>query len=135
MFLSRLSPELHQPFAKLDSIFANIETPTLHDVEAWDEDESIIVQVDLPGRRREDIKVSWEGTSLIVNAMHNPLAEQSDTAKRYLIKRSEPKTYSRTISLPATVDPESASATYKDGVLEITIPKIQRAKARLIEIK
>ena len=44
-------------------------------------------------------------------------------------------TFTRAFDLPAAIDPETVAATYKDGVLTVTVPKAEEAKTKQIEVK
>lgn len=138
MFLSRLNRDL-APVAPLslgfEKLFEELEAPVVQGLNVWETNNELVVEVEMPGRRREDIDVSWKPGSMTVKSTHKAESELKDTAKKYLVRSSETKTFSRTVLLPDTVDPEKATAEYKDGVLVVTIPKAERARLHQIEVK
>jgi len=87
-----------------------------------DEGETFRVHVDLPGVDPSEVEVSLhEGHRLTVDVDQEAYVETSDG--RYVRRERHRDAASRTISLPAPVDEDSASATYDDGVLTVTLDK------------
>jgi HSP20 family protein len=93
----------------------------------------VILIADLPGVRREDIDVSVENRTLTLSGERKETAELQESTV-YRAERAAGK-FTRTFSLPATVDVNRISADYKDGVLRVSLPKAEHARARRIEIK
>jgi len=91
----------------------------------------VVVKVDLPGLKREDIKVTFENQVLTVEG-----ERKVDTSNREGYHRIERGfgAFRRTFSLPATLDAGRVEAAYQDGVLSITLPRREEAKARQIPI-
>lgn len=101
------------------------------DLEETDDD--YIVQVELPGLKREDIEISVSEDHLTIKGERK--REKEEKGKRYhRIERWYGK-FERTVRFPTKVDPNKAKAEYKAGVLRVTLPKLERAKPHRIEIK
>lgn len=88
---------------------------------------------DLPGLDENDIKIDLKENQLIVQAERKQSFERKDgdsvrTEKHYGL-------YSRTLDLPLNIDEGRIEADYKNGVLEINVPKAEKAKAKSISIK
>lgn len=96
-------------------------------------DEHIIVKADLPGVDVKDIDISIVGNVLTVKGEKKQEKEEKNESY-HRIERSY-GSFSRSISLPAEVNPEGVEAVYKDGVLKLTIPKAEKSKPKKIEIK
>ncbi|MGC8719420.1 MAG: Hsp20/alpha crystallin family protein [Thermodesulforhabdaceae bacterium] len=96
-------------------------------------DEHIIVKADLPGVDVKDIDISIVGNVLTVKGEKKQEKEEKNESY-HRIERSY-GSFSRSISLPAEVNPEAVEAVYKDGVLKLTIPKAEKSKPKKIEIK
>ena len=93
----------------------------------------VVLTAELPGLRRDDIKVSMEGQSLMLQAeRHLDPAVQRDRYHR--IERGY-GTFRRTFTLPPTVDPARIAAEYVDGLLTIRLPQREELRARQIEVK
>lgn len=89
-------------------------------------DGEITVTADLPGVKKEDIKVSVEDNYLIISADRS--SEESEEGEGYVRKERKFGRFYRKIRLPSDVKKEEAKATYNNGVLEIKLPKKEKEK-------
>lgn len=83
-------------------------------------DDGFLISVDLPGTKKEDLKIEVVERTLTV------------TGQR---KRNTEEVFSRSFSLPESLDSEKIQANYEDGVLELFVPRAEKAKPRQIEIQ
>lgn len=93
---------------------------------AEDEDE-VRVTADLPGFDKDDIDISVRDAQLTIRAKREEETEQTgqgDENATYHRRERSRREVSRTLRLPADVDEEEASATYQNGVLTVTLPKV-----------
>jgi HSP20 family protein len=83
----------------------------------------LIVSADLPGLKGEDVRVEVNQSALVIQGERR----QETTGAEGLVHRTERRygRFYRTISLPAGANPDQASATFHDGVLEVSIPMSQ----------
>lgn len=88
---------------------------------------------DLPGMSREDIKMQFSDNTLKISGERNAVEEKKD-ATCHRIERLSGRFY-RSFSFPTQVDAEKISASYKDGVLIVSVPKTEEVKPRQISIK
>jgi len=95
-------------------------------------DESFILRADLPGMSEEDIKVEFEDGTLTVSG-ERKAEHESRNEGYYRVERAF-GAFSRSLTLPQGVDPESVSASFDRGVLEVKVPKPEQRKPRRIEI-
>ncbi|HXG58929.1 MAG TPA: Hsp20/alpha crystallin family protein, partial [Thermoanaerobaculia bacterium] len=100
-------------------------------VDVGESQEKIIVRAELPGMRQEDISIEFENGLLSLRGERKLDKESGLTWHR--VERSY-GSFSRSFTLPRTVDPERISASYRDGILEIEIPKKEEAKPKQIRI-
>lgn len=100
-------------------------------VDVAEEKDSIIVRVEVPGMNEQDLKVGFEDGVLTVSGERQ--FERKEDRNYHRIERTY-GTFSRTFTLPRTVDQDSIAASYRDGMLEITIPKREEAKPKQIQI-
>lgn len=101
-------------------------------VEAWESERDIHLSMDLPGVQPEDMDVQVEGDQLIIKGERQSSA--GDESKNY--KRQE-KTYGsfyRAFSLTTPVNKDKITASYKNGVLEVTIPKAEAVQPKQIKV-
>jgi len=96
-------------------------------------DDYYLVTMDLPGMQKEQIRVEMRDNQLIVSA------ERAETRERHEGRRLNTEryegSYTRVITLPASVASDKIEASYENGVLHIAIPKAEEAKARSVPIK
>lgn len=99
-------------------------------VEVTDRDKEIRVTAELPGLEEKDVEINLDDGALVLRGEKR--TEHEDEARRYserLYGRFE-----RRIALPAEVDEERAKATFKNGVLTVTLPKTEQAQERVRRI-
>ena len=95
--------------------------------------DEVIVKAELPGLRREDIKVHAQGDTLAITGERQQEAETTEKTT-HLVERAYGK-FQRVIGLPVDVDGTRARATYEQGVLTIHLPKSEQAKPREITVE
>jgi HSP20 family protein len=100
-------------------------------VDVAEEKDKIFVRVEVPGMNESDLKVSFEDGLLTVSGERQ--FERKDDRNYHRIERTY-GSFTRTFSLPRTVDANSIAASYRDGILEIEIPKLEEAKPKQIQI-
>ena len=125
------------PFALIRSLFdnfANLTMGGLPRVDVTKRDEDILVQVDLPGYRLEDVHVRIDDDKLVLEGERRAELQPTD-GKVWAAERAYGR-FRREIQLPANVDPETARANFENGVLEIAVrlPKEAKPRGREIEI-
>lgn len=125
------------PFALLRSLFddfANLTMGGLPRVDVTKRDEDIVVQVDLPGYRLEDVHARIEDDKLVLEGERR--AEVQPTGGNVWAAERVHGRFRREIQLPANVDPATARASFENGVLEIEVrlPEEARPRGREIEI-
>ena len=103
--------------------------PTL---DAWETDDAIVYAFDLPGVPQDKISVEVEDGTLTVSAQRERSTEVSD--ERYHRVERRFGSFARTVGLPQGVTEDAIRASYKDGVLEIHVPKPEQVKPTKIEI-
>ncbi len=87
-------------------------------VDIREEDGQIVVRADLPGVEKEDINLKADENSVEISAEAS--AEVKEENEKYFRRERSRRSYRRTVAWPQEVDPETISASYEDGVLEIT---------------
>ena len=101
-------------------------------VDIVEEPERLLFRAEIPGVSKEDIDVKVEnGTLILRGEKKQELEVQGETAHR--VERFY-GSFSRSFTLPTTIDADKIQARYKDGVLELVLPKADVAKPRKIEI-
>ena len=93
----------------------------------------MVITASLPGLRIDEIRVTIEDGALSVAAEKATETEKSSNG--YLLRERRAGKFHRAISLPDTVDADSAEATYNHGILTISLAKVEDKKAKKLEIK
>ena len=101
-------------------------------VDVAEEKETILVRVEVPGMNEKDLKITFEDGLLTVSGERQ--FERKDDRNYHRIERTY-GSFSRSFTLPRTVDQDSIAASYRDDILEISIPKREESKPRQIQIK
>ena len=115
------------PFASVEGV-----TTWLPPVDILEEPDRLIFRAEIPGVRKEDIDIKVENGTLVLHGEKKQEKEfDSDSAHR--IERFY-GAFSRSFVLPSVIDADKIQARYKDGVLEIVLPKSDAAKPRKVEI-
>jgi HSP20 family protein len=115
-------------FARQGQLFSGW-SPAL---DLYQNNDHVIAVVELPGMRKEEIEISLhDGTLTIAGERKSEASngEQAERTERYVGK------FRRTITLPVRVDTSKVSATYRDGILTVTLPKAEEAKPKQIQVQ
>ncbi len=115
--------------AYLPSFWAGLGGPAV-DIE--DRENEVVVTAELPGLDSKDFSVEVEADRLILRGEKK--AETEKREKTYYYRESSYGSFHRAVPLPAEVNREDAKAQYKNGVLTVTLPKTEEAKARRITV-
>ncbi len=102
-------------------------------VDVLEEADAIRIMAEVPGVKPEDVKISVEGNVLTIQGMKEQVAEEN-TERVHRYERTY-GAFERTFTLPTTVDAEHIKASYDKGVLTVTLPKVEKAKPRQIQVE
>lgn len=101
-------------------------------VQVQETDEAFLLNVDLPGVKKEDVRIHVSGRTLMISGERKSQKE-IEQGRAYRMEKSYGK-FSRQFALPENVNPEQIEANLEDGVLMIALPKSEVSQARSIEI-
>jgi HSP20 family protein len=91
-----------------------------------------VIQFDIPGVKKEDVKIELENNRLTVRGERKEKSEEKD-AKHFLCESCY-GSFMRTLNLPTAVAENKVDAHYDNGVLTINVPKIEPTKTKAIEV-
>ncbi len=117
------------PFSSEEGELRGAWTPS---VDISETENELVVSADLPGLNREDIKVNVQNNVLTFSGERKQ-ETKSEGSNVHRLERSY-GFFSRSFTLPATVKTDGIKATYKDGVLHLTLPKVEEARPRQIAV-
>jgi len=97
------------------------------------EKDNVIIKADLPGLTRDDVSVTLQENYLTIKGEKKQETEKKET--NYFLSERVHGSFTRVIELPVAVDAARIEARFKDGVLQVTLPKTEEAKPKQIEVK
>jgi HSP20 family protein len=118
------------PYENGNSDVLNTWAPAL---DVYEDNENVIVRAELPGMKKEDIDISLHDNVITVSGERKN-EKKYDGAKTSREERFFGR-FTRSISLPKQVNGGGVKASYKDGLLTVTLPKAEEAKPRQIQIQ
>jgi HSP20 family protein len=129
---------------RLNSIFNDLATPETASetlatgnfvpaVDVYEDEQKLLVKLEVPGIRREDLHIHIENRTLTVKGERRFEANEKEENFHRIERRFG--SFIRTFTLPATVDTEHVSATSTDGVLSIGLAKKPESKPRRIDVQ
>lgn len=92
-----------------------------------------LVEFDIPGIKKEDVKIEIENNRLSVSGERTDKKEEKDA--RHFLSETTYGSFTRSFQLPAQVDENKIDARYTDGVLTVTVPKTTATKSKEIKIQ
>lgn len=102
-------------------------------VDVIDRDDEVIVRAEVPGVEKKDLEVSLTETAVTIKG--STRREEKEEKGDYYRSEIAQGSFSRTVTLPSTVDADKAKASFKDGLLELAIPKMPKAKRRSVKVE
>jgi HSP20 family protein len=140
-FTSTLHPfrELDELTNRLRGMFEDETTSSRWDeftpaVNVEETPEKLILTAELPGLTESDVEIELENNVLSISGQKVQEREEKEGHRFHLWERRT-GSFQRSFTLPGTVRPEEISAEFRNGILEIHMPKMEEAKGRKIEIK
>jgi len=102
-------------------------------IDIAEKDNEFVVKAEVPGCKADDIDISVHGNMLTISGEKKQEEEKKE--KGYYHMERSYGSFRRDLNLASEVDPAKIEATYKDGVLTITVPKSEKAKPVKVKIK
>ncbi len=128
--INRLFDNFFRGGVQGDETFNSYWTPA---VDIAEQENEYLVKMELPGVNKEDVKISLESNILTIRGEKKQEKEEKDKSL-HRVERSY-GSFQRSFTLPTTVKSDKIDAVYKDGVLSVTLPKMEEAKPKQIEVK
>jgi HSP20 family protein len=130
--LRRMEARLFEPFFRWPAFNEEIQATAWNPpVDVLEETDRILVKVEVPGVDEKDLRVTFEDGLLTISGERQ--FERKDDRNYHRIERAY-GSFTRTFTLPRSVEAGKIQANYRNGVLEIEIPKREEAKPKQIQI-
>lgn len=133
--MDRLFNQLWRPgFEQVRSTEANGDVAVLRPrVDVLEGEKNYVLEADLPGVKKDDLKVEIERNVLTIEAERK--TERSEELQGLHLERATNARYFRRFTLGREVDPDQIEAHFAEGVLRLTVPKKEQALPRRISVK
>lgn len=134
-------------FREMERMFQDFMTPMMRpsrwmrehvgefmpEVDLKETDKEFTLTATLPGMQKDDIDIDVTNDSITIKGERKQ--EEEKPEERYHIRQTSYGRFNISYSLPSDVKPEDVNASYKNGVLEIHLPKAEEAKAHKVDVK
>src|SRR5271165_5673282 len=127
--MNRLFRETYNEAGRDESLTASSFAPA---VDVYEDEHKVTLKIEVPGVDEKDIDVHVENNVLAVHGERK--IEKEEKEENYRRVERQYGSFTRTFTLPTTVDSEKVSATYDKGVLKISLPKKAEAKPKQIKV-
>ena len=102
-------------------------------VDVIDRENEIIIHAELPGVNKDDLDVTMTENTVSIRATTKQ--EKKEEKGEYFRREMSRGEFQRTIPLPVNVDAENAKASFKDGIMELKLPKVKKTKRKTIKVE
>jgi HSP20 family protein len=112
--------------------FGNMGGEWTPNIDVVEKENEYLIKAELPGVKEDDVEVSLTGDMLTISGEKEEEAEEEK--KGYYYAESSYGSFSRSLTIPSNVDPDSIEANFNNGVLEVSLPKTAEAKPRKVRV-
>jgi HSP20 family protein len=133
----RVNQLLTQSFPSFSGLGRSAEQPLtfsnfMPPVDVYEDEHNITVHAELPGIEEKDLDINLENNVLTISG-ERKMENEEKKENFHRIERSYGR-FTRSFTLPSTVDTEHINAAFENGILKVTIPKLEEAKPKQIKI-
>jgi HSP20 family protein len=107
--------------------------PSEPSMDLYQTDAAVVIKMGLPGVKPEDIQVSVANG--VLNIRGELKEEKEEKERMYHLRERRFGSFSRSVTLPSNVSAEKADAQFENGILTLTLPKAEEAKAKMITVR
>lgn len=118
----------------IDEMFNRSLMPSYSSLSAdvWEEDENFFIRMALPGISKDGVEIEIDADTIRIRGSKRT-EEKEDSKRKYYFKSLDTQ-FEQSFNLPTVVDADKAQATFKDGVLEVRLPKAEAYKPKKLTI-
>jgi HSP20 family protein len=127
--INRMFREFYAPEGRDESLTTSSFAPA---VDVYEDEHNVTLKIEVPGIDEKDIDVRIENNTLTVHGERK--IEKEEKEENYRRVERQYGSFTRTFTLPPTVDAEKVAANYDKGVLKIVLPKKAEAKPKQIKV-
>jgi HSP20 family protein len=106
-------------------------------LEFYETEDNFHLSLELPGVSKDDVKISYHQGQLTIAGKKSPASfgEKPEKAPEYYAQERHFGDFSRVVEVPSAIKSSDITASFKDGILSILLPKVEEAKPQTIEVK
>ena len=125
----------------MDSVFNNYRTVSVPKVDVNETENAYSLDMELPGRTENDVNIELDHNTLTISSKKEETTEKSEGTEKnnnsgkWLIRERRTSEFSRSFRLPEDVDNENVKATFKNGILNVMMPRKALATPKRIAIE
>ena len=125
----------------MDSVFNNYRTVSVPKVDVKETENAYSLDMELPGRTENDVNIELDHNTLTISSKKEETTEKSEGTEKnnnsgkWLIRERRTSEFSRSFRLPEDVDNENVKATFKNGILNVMMPRKVLATPKRIAIE
>ena len=140
--------DLNNEFRQMDRMLDDMwrvprrtASATFPRVDVEETPEALVLHADVPGMTADDVRITLHEGVLVLeggfakDGQTKENTKEGEVEPRYLVRERQALTFKRTFKLGRDLDPEAVTASVKDGVLRVTLPKRRQVQPREIPIK
>lgn len=101
--------------------------------DVYETDDEVVVQMAVPGIKPEDINIQISGDTVTVSG--ETREDKEDKRKNYYQRQLRYGSFSQSVVIPTSVKADNADASFKNGILKLTLPKSEEVKPKTIKVK
>ena len=102
-------------------------------IDMYQTDDEVVIKATMPGVKPEDLHITVSGDILTIRGEVKEEEEKKEAT--YHIRERRYGTFTRSIALPTPVESDKAKAEFENGILTLTLPKVEEVRPKVIEVK
>ncbi len=126
---NRLRRLLEEPFFGMEPTFTQT-IGVMPPAEIVENKNEIVLTLELPGMTKKDVEVAFEDGVLTIRGEKTETRKEGDEERKYHLWERTYGSFTRSFTLPNTVDPTAIAAAFENGILTVKLPKTAEAKAK-----
>ena len=119
----------------MDSVFNNYRTVSVPKVDVKETENAYSLDMELPGRTENDVNIELDHNTLTISSKKEETTEKNNKSGKWLRRERRTSEFSRSFRLPEDVDNENVKATFKNGILNVMMPRKALATPKRIAIE
>lgn len=104
-------------------------------MDMYEKDDHFVINLKAPGFDAKNVDISVEGNIVTITGKAEAKEEEKDESKKYYKKEIRTQSFTRSVSLPRKIDADKIQASFKNGILDIKLPKATEEMPKKISIK